>query len=265
MTLAEDVNTISSFVSHDEVQLSTPLHHQNYDTIILCVSAILHCAESLFHAVQTHGRSLTRTVILCGGIGHSTRHLYAAVAANPRYTHLARTIQGLPEAKVMQVIFNACFDGEALKRQGVNVLVEDQSTNCGANATETLKLLQKSRGQMPARVLIIQDPTMSLRTKMSFEKAFAGHEVLFETCPTFVPRVNEVDGVLRFEQKDNVDESQLWDMDRFLGLILGEVVRLRDDENGYGPRGKGYIGHVDVPEEVILAYERTEKRVQANR
>ena len=31
---------------------------------------------------------------------------------------------------------------------------------------------------------------------------------------------------------------------------MGEVPRLRDDEHGYGPLGRGFIAHVDVPDEV---------------
>ncbi len=41
--------------------------------------------------------------------------------------------------------------------------------------------------------------------------------------------------------------------------MLGEIPRLRDDEKGYGPRGRGYIVHVDVPEEVLAAYERLQR------
>ena len=116
-----------------------------------------------------------------------------------------------------------------------------------------------------SNVLIIQDPTMSLRTKVSFEKAFEKDDMAFEACPTFVPSVTEKDGRLNFDESEGVKEDDLWDMDRFLGLILGEVVRLRDDENGYGPRGKGFIGHVDVPDAVLDANKRLEKVVQANR
>ncbi|MNI99050.1 hypothetical protein D3C73_1580300 [compost metagenome] len=47
----------------------------------------------------------------------------------------------------------------------------------------------------------------------------------------------------------------LWDMQRFISLIMGEIPRLKDDENGYGPNGKGFIGHVDIPKEVLEAYE----------
>lgn len=34
--------------------------------------------------------------------------------------------------------------------------------------------------------------------------------------------------------------------------ILGS---LSDDENGYGPRGKNFISHVDIPKEVSQAFE----------
>jgi hypothetical protein len=45
-------------------------------------------------------------------------------------------------------------------------------------------------------------------------------------------------------------------VERFLSLLLGEIPRLRDDENGYGPNGKRFIGHVEIPDDVLAAYER---------
>jgi hypothetical protein len=36
--------------------------------------------------------------------------------------------------------------------------------------------------------------------------------------------------------------------------VMGEVPRLRDDADGYGPRGAGFQAHVDVPAEVEAAY-----------
>jgi hypothetical protein len=37
---------------------------------------------------------------------------------------------------------------------------------------------------------------------------------------------------------------------------MGEIPRLRDDKEGYGPRGKGFIVHVDIPDEVEEAWRR---------
>ena len=41
----------------------------------------------------------------------------------------------------------------------------------------------------------------------------------------------------------------------FLGLVAGEVPRLRDDAGGYGPKGRGFIASVDVPTEVERSWE----------
>jgi hypothetical protein len=45
-------------------------------------------------------------------------------------------------------------------------------------------------------------------------------------------------------------------MERFLALILGEIRRLRDDEYGYGPKGRDFLPHVEIPESVIESYLR---------
>lgn len=42
----------------------------------------------------------------------------------------------------------------------------------------------------------------------------------------------------------------MWDIDRYVNLLMGEIPRLADDADGYGPRGKNFIAHVDVPTEV---------------
>ena len=46
----------------------------------------------------------------------------------------------------------------------------------------------------------------------------------------------------------------VWDMERYVSLLMGEIPRLTDDDAGYGPHGAGYIAHVDIPEEVQTAF-----------
>ena len=46
----------------------------------------------------------------------------------------------------------------------------------------------------------------------------------------------------------------MWDIDRYVNLLMGEIPRLTDDVDGYGPRGKNFIAHVDVPTEVRAAH-----------
>ena len=48
----------------------------------------------------------------------------------------------------------------------------------------------------------------------------------------------------------------VWDLDRYISMILGEIKRLHDDEFGYGPKGAGFISHVEIPEKVITAWHR---------
>ena len=47
----------------------------------------------------------------------------------------------------------------------------------------------------------------------------------------------------------------MWTIDRYVNLLMGEIPRLTDDENGYGPNGKNFIAHVDIPETVKTAFE----------
>ena len=46
----------------------------------------------------------------------------------------------------------------------------------------------------------------------------------------------------------------MWDIERYISLLMGEIPRLSDDENGYGPKGKGFIAHVEIPTEVRKAF-----------
>ena len=69
-----------------------------------------------------------------------------------------------------------------------------------------------------------------------------------------MPRTARVvvrDGRLAYAE----EPAGMWDVDRYRALLMGEVPRLRDDEEGYGPRGAGFIAHVDVPDEVERAWE----------
>src|SRR6266536_2544748 len=235
----QDINRVSRFVAHEQISdLSTC---QSFDCIVLCASAIFHCAETVFSALQARP-NLTKTLILCGGISHSTPFLYDAVAGNARYRSVAEEVRGLPESRVLYKIFERFFNGADIAKSGVRVLIEDKSTNCGANAIESRKVLESHGTPMPKSMLIVQDPTMSARTYASFLKAFAGLEPTpkFTICPTFVPEMQVRDGKLVYATP-NVASEELWDVKRFCGLIMGEIPRLRDDRDGYGPSGKGFI------------------------
>ena len=51
----------------------------------------------------------------------------------------------------------------------------------------------------------------------------------------------------------------MWDVERYVNLLMGEIPRLSDDKNGYGPEGKNFIVHVDIPKEVKVAFDKLSK------
>ena len=217
---ASDINLVAGFLACSQLDISSP-SCPTTDCIVICVSAVLHGAETVFRALQARP-SLTKTLVLCGGIGHSTSLLYDSVARNPQYQSLAQEIVGLPEARVLEKIMHGFFDVEAITRANCRILIEDKSTNCGANASETRKLMEEAGLPPPKSCIVVQDPTMSLRTLASFQKTYEDLATppSFFSCPTFVPKMAKQDGQLQFAVEE-VPTTELWDMERFLDLIMG--------------------------------------------
>jgi len=250
------LNALSAFLAHAQIDDldTTP---SPVDCIVLCGSSILHTAESVFRAL-TQQPTLAKVLVICGGIGHSTTLLRDALARNSAYAERVPVQDDLSEAQILHAVLLQAFDLARIASAGCQVLLETRSTNCGANATCTHELLRGFQ-LSPRTVVIVQDPTMSLRTLKSFEKAFAddAEPPTFMACPTFVPVVEAVDdGGFGIRLRVPVGcSSELWPVERLLKLLVGEIPRLRDDEKGYGPRGKGFIGHVDIPLVIEAAWE----------
>lgn len=155
------------------------------------------------------------TLMLVGGEGHTTDVL--------------RRLVGAPEGTLEADLMTAHLERE----HGIDrVLLERASTNCGTNVT-LARDLALEHGLGPRTVALVQDPTMQRR----------------------------MDAVVRQEWPDVVavnrpapDGRDTWPRERWVALVVGEVPRLRDDEQGYGPRGRGFLAHVEVPDEVESAY-----------
>lgn len=161
---------------------------------------------------------------------------------------------------------NRFFDVERIKSAGCEIFIEDKSTNCGSNAIEAREVLEKA-GILPSGTfVIIQDPTMSLRTVASFQKTYSDLQNLpeFLSCPIFVPKVSSSGLELKYDV-ESIGENELWEMTRFVELLVGEIPRLRDDNEGYGPKGKSFIVHVDVPSAVEEAWVRVMRASRGTR
>ena len=68
-------------------------------------------------------------------------------------------------------------------------------------------------------------------------------------------RLQETDGQPEYTSKIH----GMWEIDRYVNLLMGEIPRLSDNPDGYGPCGRGFIAHVDIPAEVLYSFDELKK------
>ncbi len=246
---AADLNTVSAFLAAPDLRelSSTAVEKQlrvpSADLLVLLGNSVLHTVRTVARGMKS---GVADRLLIAGGNGHSTDHLRRAVRGFWPYKDLV--VDERAEAEILRDVLVHAHGLDEL-----DILVEPDSTNCGANAENAYALLQERR-LTPEHVILVQDPTMQRRTRASFRRVW-GEEtsVHFLNCPTFVPQVRAENGSLAFETPDR---AGLWSMERFVSLVMGEIPRLRNDERGYGPKGRGYIVAVEIPPAVAAAYQR---------
>ncbi|MEI7576370.1 MAG: YdcF family protein [Armatimonadota bacterium] len=214
----DDLNLLARFLAAPE-----PLP-ERADLIVVLGSALPINAT---YGAQLFHQGVAQLLLISGGIGHSTPSLWANLEEEG--------IEGedRAEADIFQDLLVSRYQVPSEK-----ILVESVSTNCGSNAIQSKRLLDQV-DLHPQSLVLIQDPTMQLRSKASFQKSFPEAEIF--NAPPFVPAVTP-SGL----------ENEGWSFDRFLELVLGEIPRLA----AYGPKGQGFIAEVDVPENVRATWIR---------
>lgn len=212
-----------------------------YELVALAGNAVMPTIDAACQLAAEENK----TLLVSGGIGHSTTFLYAAIARHPRYNTLRTT--GLTEAKILAEIAHQFWQ---VPRE--RILVEDASTNCGENARFTRQMLD-ARGIGVKQGVLVQDPTMQRRTQATFDTVWQDDPDAprWRSYPGCLPELYNGEDGLAFKG----DATGLWPVERYLSLILGELPRLRDDAQGYGPQGKNFIIHVDIPDAVEAAWQ----------
>ena len=158
-------------------------------------------------------------LVVVGGRGHTTDATLAALGVEDD--------GAVTEADVIATWLR--------ERHGIeDVLLERESTNCGSNVT-LAEEVAAAAGLSPRTVALVQDPTMQRRMDARLRHTW---------------RLGGAVAVNR----PGPDSRDDWPGDRWAELVVGEVPRLRDDPGGYGPRGRGFIAHVDVPAAVETAH-----------
>jgi len=242
--MTDDLNLIASYLARrDLASLVLKSGQEPADALVLLGSSLPGTTRVAAEAISN---GIARQIVISGGLGHSTQGLCEQVKKHPVF-RIVKT-DGRAEADIFADILTQVFAIDP-----TFIVIENRSTNCGSNATECKALVDCLEGQFE-RMILVQDPTMQRRTHACFERVWKRSESsVFESFAPFVPTVKRSDSG---ELEVIGDEDGVWPFERFVSLVLGEIVRLRDDEHGYGPNGKNFIDHVEVPQEILNAYDR---------
>lgn len=233
------VNRLGRWLAQNDVDGQPKI--ADAELVVLAGNAVMPTVDAACRLAKSSGG----TLLICGGVGHSTSFLYEAMAHHPDYRHIA--VNGQPEATLLAEIAHRFWH---IPRE--RIVLEDQSTNCGENAWFTRRVMEE-RGIQAQSATLVQDPTMQRRTMATFARVWQDVTVSprWISYPGYVPVLtNSAEGVVWQHPAEG-----LWPVVRYLSLIMGELPRLRDDAQGYGPRGKDFIAHVDIPEAIEAAWQ----------
>lgn len=212
---------------------------EQVDVVVLYGSSILAGVDVFVSALR---EEIAKTSLVSGGRNHAAEGIIATIE---------KEHPGLvdPNSSVADAVcaYMASRDDPMPK------LVENTSSNTGAHVKNTMALLN-SVEIVPDTMVVIQDPLFMRRLEATY--AAQAPTVSVTSLPAYDVKVNFVEGVgLVFEQPT---PHGLWSLDRYLHYMSGEVPRLRDDETGYGPKGRGFIDHVRIPPEIEEAHATLE-------
>jgi len=205
------------------------------DVMVLFGGSILCGGDVLAQAIRT---GLARRYVIVGGAGHTTETLRRSM----RRLHPQVETENQPEAVIFDRYLRAVYGLRA-------DWLETQSTNCGNNITHLLALLEE-KGFAFDSIILCQDATMQRRMDAVLRKYAPDKRIL--NYAAYRAAVVLRDGAPVYAR----DIPGMWAFERYLTLLLGEIPRLTDDADGYGPNGKNFLAHVDIPADVRAAFER---------
>lgn len=239
--IADNINRLGSFCGKRDVCALTPdelkkaYGIERADVMVLFGGSILCGGDVLAEGMKNN---IAGRYIIVGGEGHTTETLRGKV----REAFPEIETAGRPEAEV--------FAAYLQRRHGLRAdFLECCSTNCGNNITYLLELLEREHVDCRS-IILSQDAAMQRRMEAGLRKYRRDWTIINYAAYAAVVEEDSA-GLLRYTEKI----EGMWEMDRYVHLLMGEIPRLTDDENGYGPKGKDYIAHVEIPPEITKAFE----------
>ena len=231
------INTLGRFCGMRDVPALTAdalqgaLGAPRADVMVLFGGSILCGGDVLAQAIRD---GIARRYVIVGGEGHTTQALRDRIHA--LYPDIAA--DGRAEAEV--------FAAWLQRAHGLSVdALECRSTNCGNNITNLLMLLRE-KGFPCRSIILTQDATMQRR----MDAGLRLHAPQLRIVNYAAYRATLVPGPEGPVFAETI--PGMWDAEHHLTLLMGEIPRL--SPGGYGPQGKGYIAHVEIPEAVRSAF-----------
>ena len=244
MSIAEQINVLGDFCGARDInfltseELAKAYDLQQVDVMVLFGGSILVGGEVLAEAMLN---KIAKHYVVVGGAGHTTE------ALRNQFSKIYDDVdvKDRPEAEI--------FNEYIKRRYNLSAdYLECESTNCGNNITYMLKLFDEHNIDYKS-VILSQDSTMQRRMWAGLKKYRP--EILAINYATYKAKVVEEDSILTYSE----EILGMWNVDRYVNLLLGEILRLADDVNGYGPQGKNFIAHVSIPKGVRSAFEEVSK------
>ena len=239
--IAKNINILGKFCGkRDIAELTSEQLRKSYgidqaDVMVLFGGSIMCGGDVLAEAMKN---KIAKKYVIVGGAGHTTETLRVRVK------------EEFPDIQTKDLAEAEVFANYLKYRYGLEAdFLECKSTNCGNNITYLLELLKKNNISFK-NIILSQDATMQHRMEAGLRK-YVGEDINIINYAVYSAKVIVENSTLTFDR----EIRGMWEMDRYISLLMGEIPRLSDDENGYGPHGKGFIAHVDIPAEVRNAFQ----------
>lgn len=243
--IAHCINTLAEFCGQRDIDnLSQEILYKKYkikqaDVLVLFGGSILAGGDVLAEAMHN---KIAKKYIIVGGAGHTTDNLRKKMQS----VLLDIDISNLSEAEIFATYLQEKYSLQV-------DLLETKSTNCGNNITLLLDLLTKNN-IFYQNIILLQEAAMQRRMAAGIKKYRNDIEII--NFAVYKIKVAVKNNELMFCDK----VWGMWTMMEYISLLLGEIPRLTDNENGYGPKGKDYIAHVDIPVKVQKTFTELSKK-----
>ena len=239
MKIAEAVNILGNFCGPRDIDelttaaLQDKYHFSRVDVAVLFGGSILAGGEVFAEIMKNR---LAEKYVIVGGAGHTTETLREKMSAS-----LGREVS--PHSCEAEL-----FNEYLQEKHGLSAdYLEKESTNCGNNITFLLSMLEREK--LPCdSILMVQDATMQRRMEAGWRHHASDGTVV--NYAAYKVKVTGNEKGLAYEE----EPAGMWDMVRYVELLMGDAQRLQDTSDGYGPKGKNFIAHVDMPPEVREAF-----------